>query len=124
MKFNTLSPVLYTSDLQATISFYVDVLGFTCINYVKDRNWAMVNSGGAAIMLCLPNEHLSFDKPAFTGSFYINTSGVDEVWEKVKDKARICYPIENFDYGMREFAVYDNNDYLLQFGEEIATPAS
>jgi hypothetical protein len=26
-----------------------------------------------------------------------------------KDKARLCYPVENFEYGMREFAVYDNN---------------
>jgi hypothetical protein len=36
-----------------------------------------------------------------------------------KDKARICYELEEFEYGMREFAVYDNNGYLLQFGEPV-----
>ena len=41
------------------------------------------------------------------------------MWEQVKDAARVCYPIEDFDYGMREFAVFDNNGYLLQFGQEI-----
>ena len=54
----------------------------------------------------------------FTGSLYINPDDVDALWEQVKDKARVCYPIETFDYGMREFAIYDNNGYLLQFGHE------
>lgn len=120
MKFNKLSPVLYTNHLKDTISFYVDVLGFTCITYSEEWNWAMVRAGDAEIMFCLPNEHLPFDKPVFTGSLYINTFGVDELWEKLKDKTRVCNPIENFEYGMREFAVYDNNGYLLQFGENIA----
>lgn len=30
------------------------------------------------------------------------------------------YPVEDFGYGMREFAIYDNNGYLLQFGQEIS----
>lgn len=30
------------------------------------------------------------------------------------------YPIENFNYGMREFVIYDNNGYVLQFGEAVA----
>lgn len=124
MKFNKLSPVLYTSDLEATVNFYVDVLGFTCITNNEDWNWARVRSGDADIILCLPNEHLPFDKPAFTGSLYINTSGVDELWEKLKDKTNVCYPIENFEYGMREFAVYDNNGYLQQFGEDISAQSS
>ena len=41
------------------------------------------------------------------------------MWTKVRDKTRICYGIENFDYGMREFAIDDNNGYMLQFGQEI-----
>ncbi|MGQ0540780.1 MAG: hypothetical protein ACT4O9_02875 [Blastocatellia bacterium] len=37
----------------------------------------------------------------------------------MKDKALVCYDIEDFPYGMREFAVYDNNGYILQFVQEI-----
>jgi len=55
-----------------------------------------------------------------TGSFYFTTDDVDALWQELKDKARVCYDIENFEWGMREFAVYDNNGYLLQFGQEIA----
>ena len=41
------------------------------------------------------------------------------MWTALKDKARLCYDIETFPWGMREFAVYDNNGYMLQFGEEV-----
>jgi uncharacterized glyoxalase superfamily protein PhnB len=72
------------------------------------------------IMVAKPNEHIHFDKPIFTGSFYIRTDNVDELWELVKDKATIVYNIENFDWQMREFAIYDNNGYILQFGQDIS----
>jgi len=39
-----------------------------------------------------------------------------------EEETRVCYPIENFAYGMREFAIYDNNGYLLQFGEPSLAP--
>jgi hypothetical protein len=32
---------------------------------------------------------------------------------------KIAYPMEDFEYGMREFAIYDNNGYMLQFGAPI-----
>jgi uncharacterized glyoxalase superfamily protein PhnB len=70
-------------------------------------------------MIARPNAHVAYDKIGFTGSFYFTTDDVDAMWETVKDKAKICYGIEDFVYGTREFAVYDNNGYTLQFGQEI-----
>ena len=70
-------------------------------------------------MLSLPNDHIPFDKAIFTGSFYFNTEKVDGLWEQLKNKATVAYPLEDFKYGMREFAIQDNNGYLLQFGQEI-----
>jgi hypothetical protein len=29
----------------------------------------------------------------------------------------VVYPIEDFSYGMREFAIRDNSGYILQFGK-------
>ena len=54
-----------------------------------------------------------------TGALYFNVEDVDAAWEELKDKAPVEYPIENFDFGMREFAIRDCNGYLLQFGQEI-----
>jgi uncharacterized glyoxalase superfamily protein PhnB len=119
MKVTDLKPMLCTEDLKGTIDFYVDTLGFTCDAYNDEWGWASIRKDDVAMMLSKPNEHTPYDKIGFTGSFYFSTDDVDTLWEKLKDKAQVCYGIEDFFYGMREFAVYDNNGYLLQFGQEI-----
>lgn len=119
MRVTALRPMMWTEELDATIDFYADVLGFTCRERNDDWGWASLYLDDVWIMLAKPNEHTPYDRIGFTGTFYFTTDDVDAMWEKVKDKARICYGIEEFDWGMREFAIYDNNGYLLQFGQEI-----
>lgn len=36
----------------------------------------------------------------------------------------VCYPAEDFPFGMRGFIIYDNNGHLLQFGQEIPVEAA
>lgn len=119
MTLTGLRPILWTNEMEETIDFYTTILGFTCGERNDDWGWAALQKDGVEIMIARPNAHTPFDKPVFTGSFYLNTDHVDEWWEDLKGKTRVCYAIENFDWGMREFAVYDNNGYLLQFGQEI-----
>ena len=111
--------MLYTKDIRETVEFYTSVLGFRCEALSEDYGWASVRLDGVRIMFAPTNDHLPFDKPTFTGSIYLYTDNVDEVWEQVKMKADVCYPIEDFDYGMREFAIMDNNGYMLQFGQAL-----
>ena len=111
--------MLWTNELKETITFYVNILGFTCGEFNEDWGWASLYKDDAELMLARPNEHTPFDKPAFTGSFYINVDNADELWEQLKDKCNVCYEIETFEWGMREFAIYDNNGYLLQFGHNV-----
>lgn len=118
-KFQAMRPMLWTQQLKETIDFYVKILGFTCGEYNEEWGWASLHKEEVEIMLAKPNEHTPFDKPVFTGSFYIHVDNVEEVWEQLKDKATICYEIETFEWGMREFAIYDNNGYLLQFGQDV-----
>jgi len=113
--------MLWTADIKATMQFYTAVLGFTVTNYNEDWGWVHLERGGCCIMFSRPNEHEPFDKLQCTGSFYFNTTGVDELWHTLKDTPYIYYSLENFDYGMREFAIKDNNGYILQFGSEILT---
>jgi catechol 2,3-dioxygenase-like lactoylglutathione lyase family enzyme len=112
--------MLWTENLQETIDFYTNILGFTCRARNDDWGWASLYKDDVSIMLSLPNEHEPHDKIGFTGSFYFTTDDVDALWIELKDKARICYELETFEHGMREFAIYDNNSYLLQFGQEVA----
>jgi catechol 2,3-dioxygenase-like lactoylglutathione lyase family enzyme len=112
--------MLWTEDLAATIEFYTRVLGFTCDETNDDWGWASLFLDDVGLMLAKPNEHTPYDKIGFTGTFYFATDDVEAMWLKVKDKARVCYDIETFPWGMREFAVYDNNGYMLQFGQEVS----
>ena len=118
-QFTSLKPILYTRALSDTVKFYTEVLGFACVAFEEVWGWASLQKDTIEIMLSYPNEHIPFDVPLFTGSFYIVTDNVDELWDAYKVKCKVCYEPENFDYGMREFAIYDNNGYLLQFGQEI-----
>ena len=119
MKVNSLVPIIWTADLNRTIDFYVNVIGFTCLANDSSKGWARVKFDNAEIIISRPNNHVTFDKSVFTGTFYFNINNVDEIYSKVNQLAKLCYSIENFDYGMREFAIYDNNGYILQFGQDI-----
>lgn len=111
--------MLWTTQLSETIKFYTEVLGFTMGEQNDEWGWASLHKDDVDLMLAKPNEHMPFNKPVFTGSLYITIDQVDQLWEMLKDQAEVLYGIENFEWGMREFAIYDNNGYIIQFGQEI-----
>lgn len=123
MKLRNLTPMLETADLRQTIEFYKEALGFKCEGMFPDTEnpgWACLQKDDVVIMFTSRNAHSSIEKPMMTGSLYLYPDDVDEAWTQLKDKATVEYPIEDFIYGMREFAIRDCNGYLLQFGQEIA----
>lgn len=120
MALKRLTPLLWTEKLEETIDFYSTTLGFACRNRNEAWGWAALQNGDVDIMLAKPNEHTIFDKPTFTGSFYFYTDQVEALWSELKDKVKIAYPIETFEWEMKEFAIYDNNGYLLQFGQDVS----
>ncbi|HMT07339.1 MAG TPA: VOC family protein [Pyrinomonadaceae bacterium] len=119
MRLTFLRPLLWTEDLDASIEFYTSVLGFDCHERNDDWGWASLGKDDVFLMLAKPNEHEPNTKIGFSGSFYFTTDDVESLWAKLKDKTKVCYDIETFPWGMREFAIYDNNGYLLQFGQEM-----
>lgn len=118
-KLNRLVPMIRTDDVKGTIEFYTGILGFTCNAQSEEWGWASIAQGDVEMMIAVPNKHEEWSGPIMTGSFYFYPDDIDSLWVELKDKCKICYEIENFDYGMREFAIYDNNGYLLQFGKPI-----
>ncbi|WP_235946539.1 VOC family protein [Flavobacterium silvaticum] len=119
MKFSAPIPMLYTNELDESIDFYTNQLGFTCGERNNEWGWAALYKDDCEFMFAKPNEHIPFDKPFFTGSFYIKVPDPDGLFRQLKDAVNVCYEPETFEWGMREFAIYDNNGYLLQFGCEV-----
>lgn len=129
MRLKKLTPILWTKDLRETISFYTNNLGFTCRHQI-DR-FAILTKDDIEIMIVIPmddsedcedmeNKQAFFPKPNFTGSLYIDTENVDQLWEKVKDKVKVKYGIGNQDWLVRDFSILDNNGYEVVFGQDIS----
>ncbi len=121
MKLKEVCPVIRTGNLEDTIIFYEKQLGFTCTVYSEEWSWTALRRDDTEIMVAALREE-DAGRAVFTGSHYFRLEeGVDDLWAELKDKAKICYPVEPFTYGMREFAVFDNNGYLLRFGQEVSS---
>jgi uncharacterized glyoxalase superfamily protein PhnB len=115
MALLALSPMLETHDMKSTVEFYTQTLGFICTT--ESQEWSSFSNGDITIMFSIPNEHMGHGRSVMSGSLYFRVDNVDELWTKLKDTYKVCYEIENFEYGMREFAIFDNNGYVLQFGQ-------
>lgn len=129
MRLQKLSPILWTKDLNATILFYETILGFK--GKSNFPNFASLTRETVEIMFVVPQDEPEeckdpndqqnfFPKPLLTGSIFIVTDHVDELWESVKDKAIIKSSIDNREYLMRDFSILDNNGYELVFGQDIS----
>src|SRR6185503_19962125 len=105
MPIEKLIPILYTVEMKKTVEFYLTVLGLTANYYKEGEGWASLQLDSVEVKLAIPPAKVSFQKPVFTGSIYFKTNNVDQLWQRLKDKTKVCYEIENFDYGMREFAI-------------------
>lgn len=114
-----LTPLLESHDMPETLKFYTEILGFSCAAKFDDLSWFSLAKDEIEIMFCMPNEHRNMPKAVMSGSLYIKTDEVEQLWESLKDQCEIGYPLEDFEFGMREFAIYDNNGYMLQFGREL-----
>jgi uncharacterized glyoxalase superfamily protein PhnB len=122
MKLKYLSPMLESRDIPATIEFYTRVLGFTLCGSFKHEGvttWCDLVRDEVSFMFSAPNEHMNYGTILLTGSLYVTVEDVDALWKDLKDKCEIVYPVENFTYEMREFAIKDNNGYVINFAQPI-----
>lgn len=115
--------MMETENIVETVEFYRDRLGFKCQGLYPDEEnpcWASLVKDSVELMFTVKNAHTKVEGAVMTGSLYLYPDDVDQLWESLKYKTKVEYPIENFAYGMREFAIRDNNGYLLQFGQDIS----
>jgi uncharacterized glyoxalase superfamily protein PhnB len=117
MALKALTPVLRTDNMDRSVRFYVDVLGFTCD--MQTPEYSDLYRDEVRIILAAPNAHEEWKGPIFTGQLYIDLETADEVdalWAKVSDRAQVIYAVDDFHYGAHEFGIRDDNGYALAFG--------
>jgi uncharacterized glyoxalase superfamily protein PhnB len=126
--FNKLTPNLIVANVERSLAFYIDTLGFERGLTVPDESpfvFASVTSGPVEIFF---NDAATAVKeyPAFagkpigaTGTMFVEMQGVDALHERIKPAAKIVMPLETKFYGMREFAVEDPDGYVITFAERV-----
>lgn len=129
-----LVPELDVTDLQASLLFYVDVLGFTVRYSRPDEQFAYLEREGAELMLQAsegPGRRFrtaTLDYPFGRGiNLQIRCSDVTTLYARVRaGSAETIVPIETRWYradaierGNRQFVVVDPDGYLLRFFEDL-----
>lgn len=121
----SIAPNIFVRDMAATIEFYQQ-LGFTVIVTVPEEGdyvWAMMKAGAVTFMF-QTYESLGDELPAISrtdgGSLllYIHVKGIRDFFERIKDKVTVLKGLEKMFYGATEFAILDNNGYVLTFAED------
>jgi lactoylglutathione lyase len=124
--FKKLTPNLLVANVERSLAFYVDTLGFERGMTVPDASpfvFASVTGGPVEIFLndaaTAVKEYPAFnDRPiGATGTLYIEVEGVDALHDQLKSTVKIVMPIATQFYGMREFAIADPDGYVLTFAE-------
>ena len=130
MEYKSLSPNIGVKNVEETVQIYTEILGFKLVMSVSSSDgnsllWAMVANGRAKLMFqdaeSLKEEYPQLaDRPATSiMTFYIKMQGMRKLYEKLRGTAYIAKEMNKTAYGVDEFAVIDNNGYILTITEDI-----
>ena len=107
--------LLRCMNLEETKVFYRQILNFQVAATAEQP--CTVRKGGGSILFT--EEDLWGGESHCTGTIYFFLPDVDRYYEVVKDKAIVRWPLQDMDYGIREFGVKDCNGYTLAFAKRI-----
>jgi predicted enzyme related to lactoylglutathione lyase len=112
-----ISPMLAATDMEQTLAFYHDVLGFEVAR--KSPEYSLVERNGQTIhFMKAASEEVMRCVRGHT-KIYIEVSNIAALWEHVKtfkDRYKIRELFDR-DYGMTEFHIGDPNGCLVFVGE-------
>ena len=108
-------PVLASLNMAKTLAFYTQKLGFR--QTYGDDNYGIVARDEIVI------HFWKCDDPIFpqNTSCYVNVRGVDNLYYEMQ-AAGVVHPngeLEDKPWGMREFAILDEDGNMIKFGEVL-----
>lgn len=121
MQISEITIELMVDEMQESLDFYTDLLGFKIVTAVPEENpfFAIIENGSVEIMLYERNAFVEeipyFDKQKLGGTIalYMGIKNLKEEYERLKNKVKIIQPLHETDYGTDEFSFYDCNGYVL-----------
>jgi len=128
-ELNKLTPNLIVSNVERSLAFYRDVLGFSVTATVPEFApfaFAFMTRGDITVFLNAPEAAIA-EYPAFkdrpiggTLTLFFEVAGVRDAYAALDGKVKVVMPLEVKWYGMTEFAFEDPDGYLITFAEREA----
>ena len=115
-----ISPMLAVADMDATLDFYITVLGFEVT--LRSPTYSIVARDGATIHLMKAADEKVLQAVRGHTEIYIEVAEIAPLWEHVRAFKNV-YRIRDLfdrDYGMREFHIADPNGCLVFVGEKLS----
>lgn len=134
MKWNQMIPEFDVFNLDETLHFYIDLIGFKVVYDRPEDKFAFLELEDVQIMVQEIDPDSSkwdtgtLDYPLGRGiNFQIDVKNIDEIYNKLKEADyKIFVEMEDHYYrkddemlGEREFLVQDPNGFLLRFAQDI-----
>ncbi len=134
MEWNQMIPELDVFDLEKTLHFYIDLIGFYVVYDRPEDKFAFLQLENVQIMVQEINrEELKWDTgelkyPLGIGiNFQIDVTNIDEIYDRLKkdnydifvDMEDHWYRKDNVLMGCREFLVQDPNGFVLRFSQDL-----
>jgi catechol 2,3-dioxygenase-like lactoylglutathione lyase family enzyme len=115
-----ISPMLAAANMEETLAFYQDVLGFKSM--MKSPEYSIMERDGLTIHFQKAASEEVMNCVRGHTEIYIEVSGIYSLWEHVKtfkDRYRIRDLFDR-EYGMTEFHISDPNECLVFVGQPIS----
>ncbi|HEX8152218.1 MAG TPA: VOC family protein [Thermoanaerobaculia bacterium] len=111
LHFEHVTPILRVADFDASVAYYVDILGFK-LEWSVDK-FGCVRRGEVTLMLCEGSQ-------GHAGTWvYVSVSDADALYDELRGRgAKIRHAPANFPWGSRELHVFDVDGHVLRFGSE------
>jgi catechol 2,3-dioxygenase-like lactoylglutathione lyase family enzyme len=137
VQFSKLTPNLLVEDVERSLRFYEDVLGFArgfTVPEARPFVFGSVVSGPVEIFFNEKNTAAK-EYPGFagkslgiSGTMFIELSesgSIEPLHDRLKAIVPIVMPLVTQWYGVKEFAIADPDGYVITFAERVAAdPAS
>lgn len=128
MKFSDVTPNLIVADIDRSLAFYRDVLGFALVTSVPDAApfvfaWlkrdevSVFLNTAASVKDSMPE--LAARAIGGTNTMFLiieadtAAEGIDAFFNAVQLRARVVMPLKDQFYGMREFGIEDPDGYVI-----------
>lgn len=122
MKFKNLIPLLDVSNVETSILFYSEALGFKLedqLTWNGKTDWALLKSGKAKVMLSQGSEVLANTEQIAPNSvLFFYPEDTEWLYSTLQSKGYTMTNVQKGQNGTKEFCLADPDGYVLWFSSK------